>query len=775
VLQWFGFLNPFLRVCLLPGFRALFVSVLVLTGAACSTAQVGSGIQAAPVPDEMRDSFFAVTVNNQRVDVAHAASNYEFVSFDATGPMDISITAADPHFWDGGVDIEPWRLGLHASHPEGEPQTIRFRVTSPVKLSISRPGDFLNQARMLFLFADSPPAPPPSGPNVTIVPAGVHHESLNPKSGDTIYLEPGAFVFGSLNLWQVDNVKVLGRGTIVYDGPQDANSDTGWMQKPDWHCIVSYQAHNVEIDGLTCIIRSRTWSIQMKDSTGLRFDDLRVIGGNPGNANQDGMDWLGGGDTIVNHSFIRASDDDLAALGNWDGYTQAALTAPGADVSNVLVENSELSTSISNVVRLGWPQKIYNLHNFTLRDSDILHAGIGSCGQTFGLLGFWGANGASGDHSGVTFENLILDNWYSLVQMEQEQPSLHGFTFRNIWALDQPPLAESTMIGDVSDVTFDNVKYGHLRVTSDAQMPLAVSGGAAQPTYAPAPALAADFSVEPAVITPRHTVTFTAKDAPGAQYTWLFGDGTSAHGRRVQHRFPDALGTELDGRNGAGRFRVLLHVTDKAGHQDWAAQGIVVVEQLHDAMKGHATQGLVSGQGSVQDSVQGSVQGTEPSAGLNWKAYLGTWTALPDFSMLQPQNTGVSADFEVQMPSLTLSVEPAPSGGFPLTAHATVWDGFIDIPADGGYTFHLIDSDGARLTIDGMEVAKTGPPFGLVCGAPGNALRYDRGAIGLKAGLHAIHVEALNTATQGAPRLLWEGPGMTLADVPAGAFSRQVH
>jgi PKD domain-containing protein len=756
-----------LRVCLLPGFRALLVSVLVFTGAACGTAQVGSGIQAAPIPDEMRDSFFAVMVNNQRVDVAHAASKYEFVSFNATGPLDVSITAADPHFWDGGVDIEPWRLGLRASHPEGEPQTIRFRVTGPVKLAISRPGDFLNQARMLFLFADAPPAPAPSGPNVTIIPAGVHQGSLNPKSGDTIYLEPGAFVFGSLNLWQVENVKVLGQGTIVYDGPQDASSDTGWMQKPDWHCIVSYQAHNVEIDGLTCIIRSRTWSIQMKDSTGLRFDDLRVIGGNPGNANQDGMDWLGGGDTVVNHAFIRASDDDLAALGNWDGYTQAALTAPGADVSNVLVENSELSTSISNVVRLGWPQKIYNLHNFTLRDSDILHAGIGACGQTFGLLGFWGANGASGDHSGVTFENLILDNWYSLAQMEQEQPSLHGVMFRNIWALDQPPLAESTMIGDVSDVSFDNVKYGQTRVTSDAQMPLAVAGGAAEPTYAPAPALAAAFSVESSVIAPRQNATFIAngaagagEEAPGAEYTWLFGDGTSAHGRTVRHRFPDALGTQLDGRNGAGRFRVLLHVTDKAGHQDWSAQGVVVVGQLHDAAVKHdATHGLVS------------LQGTEPNAGLNWKAYLGTWTALPDFSMLQPQNTGVSADLEVQMPSLTLSAEPAPSSGFPLTAHATGWDGFIDIPTEGGYTFHLIDSDGARLTIDGMEVAKTGPPFGLVCGAVGNALQYDRGAIGLKAGLHAIHVEALNTATEGAPRLLWEGPGLALEDVPAEAFS----
>jgi hypothetical protein len=750
----------------------LLVALLVISGAVrCAAQAQTTQVQAAAVPDEMRNSFFAVTVNNQRVDVAHAASNYELVSFDTTGPVDISITAADPHFWDGGVDIEPWRLGLRATHPEGEPQTIRFHMAGPAKLSISRPGDFLNQARMLFLFAGVPPAPPPSGPNVTIIPAGVHRESLNPKSGDTIYLAPGAFVFGSLNLWQVENVKVLGRGTIVYDGRQEPNGDEGWMQKPDWHCIVAYQAHNVEIDGLTCIIRSRTWSIQMKDSTGFRFDDLREIAGDTGNANQDGMDWLGGGDTVVNHSFFRSSDDDLAALGNWDGYTQTALTTPGADVSNILVENSEFSTSVSNTVRLGWPQKIYNLKNFTLRASDILHGGIGSCGQTFGLLGFWGANGASGDHSGVTFENLMLDSWYSLVQMEQELPSLHGFTFQNIWALDQPPLAESTITGDVSDVTFDNVKYGHLRVTGDAQMPVVVSGGAAEPVYSPAPALAADFSVEPAVIAPRHTVTFTANEARGAQYTWLFGDGTTAHGPSVRHRFPDALGTELDGRNGAGRFRVLLHVTDKAGHQDWAAQGVVAMEQLHDAVKVASANGLGSS-----------------AAGLNWKIYAGAWTELPDFSTIQPVLTGLSpglfanAPAAVGAPGPGAQADEIQGSGIPgsgtqgagapeLGKRATVWDGFINVPADGGYTFHLIDRDGERLTIDGMEVAKTGPPFGLVCGAAGNALRYDRGSIGLRAGLHAIHVEALNTATEGAPRLLWEGPGLTLADVPAGAFS----
>ncbi len=715
----------------MPGFCALILALFMVSSVACSAQR----LQAAPVPPEMRSSFFAVTVNNQRVDVAQAASHYEFVSFDTSGPVEISITAADPTFWNSGVDIEPWRLGLRPTHTAAEPQTIRFRLPGPAKIAVSRPGDYLNQARMLFLFVSKPPPPPPApGPNVTIVPPGLHRESLNPKSGDTIYLAPGAYLFGSLNLWQVQNVKVLGQGTIVYEGPQSPETDEGWMQKPDWHCIDAYQAHNVEIDGLTCIVRSRTWSIQMTGSTGFRYDDLRVIGGNPLNANQDGMDWLGGGDTVVRNAFLRASDDDLAMEGNWDGYTEADMLRPGSDVNDILVENSELSTSISNVVRIGWPEKTFNSRNFTLRDSDILHAGIGACGQTFGLLGFWGANGASGDHSGVTFENLLLDNWYSLVQMEQEQPALHGFVFRNIWALDQPPLAESTLTGDVTDVTFDNVKYGQTRVANDAQLPLVVSAGAAQPKFAPPSPLVAAFRVDPPVFAPRQKITFTAQSAPGAHYTWLLGDGQTSHGRRVRHRFPDALGTELDGGNGAGRFRVLLHVTDDSGHQDWAAQGLVAVASWHDAVK-------AAGQ-------------TAP--GLAWKIYTGAWTSLPDFSALQPAQSGVStnlaADTQVAMP------------------FATTWDGFIKIPVDGGYTFHLIDRDGARLVIDGIEVARTGAPFQQVCGSPGNALRYDRGALGLRAGLHTIHIEALNTASQGTPRMLWEGPGVPLGDVPDAAY-----
>jgi hypothetical protein len=348
----------------------------------------------------------------------------------------------------------------------------------------------------------------------------------------------------------------------------------------------------------------------------------------------------------------------------------------------------------------------------------------------------WGANGAKGIHSDYKFENLFLDNWYSLEQMEQEYPGLRGFTFRNIWALDQPPLAESTMTGDVSDVTFDNVKYGQARAAANADLPL-VTGDGAQPAHFTAPhGPIAAFTVDPPVFAPGEKVTFTAQPSPGASYTWLFGDGTQASGRRARHRFPDAEGTQLDGAaKGAGRFRVLLHVEEIDGSQDWAAQGLVAVAQWHE-----------------QASIAGPM-----AAGLAWQIYPGEWTELPNLATER-------AVFAGEGPGLR-----ADSQGF--THYAAVWDGLIDIPADGGYTFYVLARDGARLVIDGEEVARTGPSFAQVCDSPGNAMRYARGSLGLRAGKHTLHLEGLHSASEGAPRLLWEGPALPLTDVPQAAYS----
>jgi hypothetical protein len=264
---------------------------------------------------------------------------------------------------------------------------------------------------------------------------------------------------------------------------------------------------------------------------------------------------------------------------------------------------------------------------------------------------------------------------------------------------------------------------------------LIVSAGAQTPHFTAAHNPVAAFTFDPPVFGPRQSVTFTAKESSGARYTWLFGDGTRATGRRVRHVFPDADGTELDGTNGAGRFRVLLHVEDQHAAQDWAGQGVVAVAGWLDAVE----------------------TGIPTLAGLTWQIYPGDWTQLPHLA-------AEHAVFGGESPNVNANAQ-----GF--TRYAAAWDGLIDIPADGGYTFHLIDRDGARLVIDGLEVAKTGPPFAQVCGSPGNALRYDRGSLGLRAGKHTFHLEGLHSVSQDEPRLLWEGPGLTLTDVPPAALS----
>lgn len=98
------------------------------------------------------------------------------------------------------------------------------------------------------------------------------------------------------------------------------------------------------------------------------------------------------------------------------------------------------------------------------------------------------------------------------------------------------------------------MKYGQQRVETSADVPVSVTDGAT-PVAFPAPTgPVAAFAVEPPFLASGDQATFTADEIPHARYTWLFGDGTIARGRRVTHKFSDALGTALDDVNGAGRF-----------------------------------------------------------------------------------------------------------------------------------------------------------------------------------------------------------------------------
>jgi hypothetical protein len=669
----------------------------------CTSALAATHVGIASIPDEVRTGYFIVTINDRETPVVHAASSYYLLNFDVDGPATVSVRAADAHYWDRGVEIQPMRYGIR---PVRRGATITFAIPGPVKLSIARPGDHFADAEMLFLLGS-----PPDESHITAKThgvryygPGVHREDIEAQSGDRIYLAPGAVVFGSLNLWQVHDVRVEGRGMIIYDGPQDALGDEGWEHQPDWHCIVMDHAHGVEIDGITCIVRSRTWQIQMRSSRGIGFYNVNVIGGEAHDANQDGMDWLGGGDTTVRDCFIRASDDDFAMEGNWDGYTDEEMRIPGDDVTNITIEDSVVSTSISNTVRVGWPKKTFRSAHVAMRNLDVIHTGFGACVVPFGFLEMWSDGEGVESHTDFRFSDIRLEDFYSLLQIRLvNPPGAQGIVFSNVAAMDGVGMVPSVLQGPVRGVTLDGVRVAGKVATKDADVPVEVSGGAAEPSYGPG-LTDASFDYSPGLVRPHLPVTFrVVAPAAGWQYHWMFGDGTSALGPVVRHAFPDTEGTLLDG---SGRFRVLLGATRAGGDEVWASRGVVVAAELVPR---------------VQTAAGDELSGSGPKA---------------------------------------------PVAG---------WDGWLAIPADGGYTITLLTSRRATLMLDDLPAVRSPELRIQVCGSMGDAVQPVRISAALQAGWHRIRIaldpgiENEPTPAAGGPALYWEGPQTLVAPVPGSA------
>ncbi|MEP6749806.1 MAG: hypothetical protein ABJB86_18855, partial [Bacteroidota bacterium] len=402
---------------------------------------------------------FSITVNGIPAVVNHAAGSYSYANLDIAKPADIVITALIPGFWKNGVEILPSRHGIR---PTVEGNSIRFIMEHAEKLAVSRPGDYYANAPLMFVFGNASRSvlPAKNEKGVRYYAPGVYHEHIHVKSNETVFLDEGAVVYGSLNFWDVTNAHVRGKGVVIHDSTQNPNTDEGWQHRPNWHGITAHNANKFSVKDITVIVRSRTWMIQLQGCKDVLFDNIKVIGGTVANANQDGIDWLGCGDTVVRNCFFRCADDIFAIYGN-TGFYDDTVAIPGLDVENILIENCVLSTSISNIMRVGWPRKVFNSRNVVMRNCDVVHAGQGGCVVPFALAEFWADPDGKGVHSNYVFDDIRMDNVYSIAQLLQSKNgsgSVKNIRFKDI-RLSTPPLVNSAITGACSEISFENIKF----------------------------------------------------------------------------------------------------------------------------------------------------------------------------------------------------------------------------------------------------------------------------------------------------------------------------
>ena len=138
-----------------------------------------------------------------------------------------------------------------------------------------------------------------------------------------------------------------------------------------------------------------------------------------------------------------------------------------------------------------------------------------------------------------------------------------------------------------------------------------------------------------------------------------------------------------------------------------------------------------------------------PVAGLSYGYYEGLWAALPDFSTLTPLATGTAP-----LPDVTPRRRD--------DEFALRYTGYVQVPADGTYTFSTASDDGSRLFIGSALVVDNDGLHGL---------QEKSGTIGLKAGLHAITIAFFERGGDQILRVSYAGPNLAKTLIPAGAFT----
>ncbi len=444
------------------------------------------------VPEEFAADYYVVTVNGKAVPVFHAGLNVYFASFDFTGTAAVTVSPksdVDKYagqtsnkeaaredgkgYWRGEVRVRPIARNIR---PTLTGATVQFALADAGQYSVERVGTSQFNDDVLFLFANRPDSSVPdlTAKNVIHLKAGIHHRNIDLTSGQTLYLDAGAVLFGGINVWNAQNVSVLGRGTVVYYGPQSEDHDDGWKNQKNWHPLTTHNVQGLTVRGVTFVGRSRTWSLQTHTTVDAVFDNIKIIAVNPQNINGDGIDWYGGGRAKVINSFIRSMDDCFAFFTPDSSQDMWATTRnTSGEVTDIYIDNCVLWTTLANVFRIGFNGQALTTRNITLKNSDVIHISRSEWYAPWALLCAVSPNSrGKASHSTYRLENIRFEEPTALFGLQNPEARFENMVFKNITMMGAPTpsLIKSTVTG----VTFERVLLNGIPVAAESNVPLKV-------------------------------------------------------------------------------------------------------------------------------------------------------------------------------------------------------------------------------------------------------------------------------------------------------------
>ena len=294
-------------------------------------------------------------------------------------------------------------------------------------------------------------------------------ERIELTDNQTVFIDEGAVLYGSINASCKKNIKVIGYGILDYSRMNRANEINGCaVLDPDagkmtGNPIFFDRCENIEIDGIT-IVDSSGWNIYLDGCRDIVVNNIKLIG--QWRYNADGCDFCNCTNGVIKNSFLRTFDDCITVKG-----FKLNNKLP---IQNILAENCVLWCDWGKALEVGAETCAPYIKDITFRNCDIIHGSII-------MMDIQQGDGADIDN--VRFENIRIeysgDEMCTAIEKEEVREYPHfgkvyvptpfavasGVT---MWSIDDYcGSMKNVYFKDISIMAYEGISFSRSRIKPD--------------------------------------------------------------------------------------------------------------------------------------------------------------------------------------------------------------------------------------------------------------------------------------------------------------------
>ena len=283
------------------------------------------------------------------------------------------------------VQVRP--TDYHIKPRRVDDHTVRFRLYAWQKVSVEFDGD---RDHNLFVFPDLPAAKPADDGNLIYYGPGEHEAGLiTLRSGQTLFLDEGAIVYGRIEALEAEHIRITGRGILCGSG-----SIHDFTRRKS--LIYMRGCRDIEVEGIF-FRGSPSWTLCFADCDQLRIDNIKQV---CWMRNSDGIDLLNTRHAVISNSFLRNYDDNIS-LKNFSSPT-------GHTTSHITMTNCTLWADCAHNLLVGPETKAeLPMDSILFENIHILEARETSWPWR-GAMAVMGSDEGTFRH--ITFRNIWLDH-----------------------------------------------------------------------------------------------------------------------------------------------------------------------------------------------------------------------------------------------------------------------------------------------------------------------------------------------------------------------------